>query len=150
MYARTHQFIDFAATHPNAVLTFLASDMYFWAHTDVSYLSESKARLRCGGFYFLSSKTNLPINSDDPAPPINDPIATNSSIIDTVMSSAQEAETGAGFFNAQQLVPLRLALEELGHKQGLTPLQFDNKVATSIINDKISQRRSKAMDMRFY
>ena len=66
------------------------------------------------------------------------------------MSSALEAETGAGFFNAQLLVPLRTALEELGHPQGPTPIQFDNKVATAILKDEVSQRRSKAMDMRFY
>ena len=66
------------------------------------------------------------------------------------MSSAQEAETGAGFFNAKQLLPLRLALEDLGHPQGPTPIQFDNKAATAIINETVSQKRSKAMDMRFY
>lgn len=122
--------------------------MHLWA--DASYLSESKARSRCGGFYFLSSRPNIPIHPDDPAPPINGPILTSSKIIDAVMSPAQEAEIGAGFFNAQLLVPLRIALDELGHKQGSTPLQFDNKVATSILNDEVSQRRSKTMDMRFY
>ena len=148
--ARQTQFLDFAATHPNAVLTFRASDMHLWAHSDASYLSESKARSRCGGFYYLSSRPNLPIRPDDRVPPINGPILIQSKIIDTVMSSAQEAETGAGFYNAQQLVPLRIALDELGHQQGPTPIQFDNKVATSILNDKVSQKRSKAMDMRFY
>ena len=101
LHARTNQFLDFAATHPDAVLTFRASDMHLWAHTDASYLSESKARSRCGGFFFLSSRPTLPIQPDDNPPPINGPIATNSKIIDAVMSSAQEAETGAGFFNAQ-------------------------------------------------
>ena len=148
--ARQKQFLDFAATYPNAVLTYKASDMHLWAHSDASYLSESKARSRCGGYYYLGSRPKLPIRPDDPVPPINSPILTQSKIIDTVMSSAQEAETGAGFFNAQQLVPLRIALEELGHPQGPTPIQFDNKVATSILNDQVSQRRSKAMDMRFY
>ena len=46
LHARTHQFLDFAAIHPNAVLTFRASDMNLWAHTNASYLSESKARSR--------------------------------------------------------------------------------------------------------
>ena len=124
--------------------------MHLWAHIDASYLSESKARSRCGGFFFLSSRPKLPVNPDDNPPPLNGPILTNSKIIDAVMSSAQEAETGAGFFNAQLLVPLRTALEELGHPQGPTPIQFDNKVATAILNDEVSQRRSKAMDMRFY
>ena len=124
--------------------------MHLWAHTDASYLSESKARSRCGGFYYLSSRPSLPIAPNDNPPPLNGPIMANSKIIDAVMSSAQEAETGAGFFNAKEILPLRTALEGLGHPQGPTPLQFDNKVATSILNDEVSQRRSKAMDMRFY
>ena len=45
---------------------------------------------------------------------------------------------------------MRQALEDLGHPQGPTPLQFDNKVANGILNDDIVQKRSKAMDMRFY
>ena len=150
LHARTKQFLDFAATHPSSILKYKASDMHLWAHTDASYLSESKARSRCGGFYYLSARPSLPITSNDNPPPLNGPIMANSKIIDAVMSSAQEAETGAGFFNAKEILPLRTALEELGHPQGPTPLQFDNKVATSILNDEVSQRRSKAMDMRFY
>ena len=65
------------------------------------------------------------------------------------MSSAQESE-GTGYINAKDAVPLRTALEELGHKQGPTPIQFDNLCATGIINDTVTQCRSKAMDMRFY
>ena len=66
------------------------------------------------------------------------------------MSSASEAETGVGYYNARQLLPLRQTLIELGHPQGATPLQLDNQSATQILNDTVSQKRSKAMDMRFY
>ena len=38
----------------------------------------------------------------------------------------------------------------MGHPQGPTPIQFDNKCATGILTDTVVQRRSKAMDMRFY
>jgi hypothetical protein len=38
----------------------------------------------------------------------------------------------------------------MGHPQGPTPLQFDNKCALGILTDTVVQRRSKAMDMRFY
>ena len=73
-----------------------------------------------------------------------------SKILDNVMSSASEAETAAGYYNAKQLIPLRRTLIELGHPQGATPLQLDNQSATQILNDTVSQKRSKAMDMRFY
>ena len=89
LHARTTQFLDFAATYPDAVLTFKASEMHLWAHTDASYLAESKARSRCGGFFFLSSRPQLPLNPDDNPPPLNGLILTNSKINDAVMSSAQ-------------------------------------------------------------
>jgi hypothetical protein len=92
----------------------------------------------------------LPIKSTDPAPPLNAPVHVNSKVIPNVMSSAQESETGSGYINAKDAVPMRTTLEELGHKQGPTPIQFDNLCATGIINDTVTQRRSKAMDMRFY
>jgi len=66
------------------------------------------------------------------------------------MSSAQESETGMGFINAKTAAGKRLTLEFLGHKQGPTPIQFDNKAAVGILTDQRTQRRSKAMDMRFY
>jgi hypothetical protein len=41
-------------------------------------------------------------------------------------------------------------LEELGHPQPPTAIQTDNECANGIANDTVKQRRSKAMDMRFY
>ena len=90
----------------------------------------------------------LPIKPTDPAPPLNVTILVNSKVIPNVMLSAQESETGTGCLNEKDAVPLRTALKEMGHKQGLTPIQFDNLCATGIINDTtITKCRSKAMDM---
>ena len=66
------------------------------------------------------------------------------------MSSAQEAETGAAFINARKAIAMRTTLEELGHPQGPTPIQLDNKTAVGILTDTMVQKRSKPMDMRFY
>ena len=66
------------------------------------------------------------------------------------MSSAQEAETAAGYLTTKELVPIRQTLIEMGHPQGSTPLQFDNKCATGIMNDIVRQKRSRAIDMRHY
>jgi hypothetical protein len=41
-------------------------------------------------------------------------------------------------------------LEELGHEQPPTPMVTDNSAASGIANDSVKQRRSKAMDMRYY
>ena len=144
------QLLDYGATHPNATIRYIASEMHLWSHSDASYLCESKARSRAGGFHFLSSLPNLPILDTDKSPVLNGPVHVLCKIIDAVMSSAQEAETGAGYLNARDMVPIRQTLIELGHPQGPTPLQFDNKCATGIMNDTVRQKRSKAMDMRFY
>ena len=147
---RLDQFLRYAVTHPDARIQYKASKMHLWIHTDSSYLNVPKARSRGGGYFHLSDKPQLPIKATDPPPPLNAPVLVNSKVIPNVMSSAQEAETGMGFLNARDAVPIRQTLTEMGHPQGPTPIQFDNIVATGIMNDTVTQRRSKAMDMRFY
>ena len=101
-------------------------------------------------FTFSVTNPNYQLHQIPKSPHPNAPVHILCKIIDAVMSSAQEAETGAGFLNAKDAIHLRIALEEMGHPQGPTPLQFDNKVATQLLNDDATQKRSKAMDMRFY
>jgi hypothetical protein len=67
-----------------------------------------------------------------------------------VLASATEAEVGALFHNAQDGSVLRTTLIEMGRPQPATPIQTDNSCAEGIINDTVKQRRSKAIDMRFY
>ena len=66
------------------------------------------------------------------------------------MASASEAEVAALFMNAREAIPFRQGLIEMGHPQPATPMKTDNSTATSIINKTIKQKRSKAIDMRFY
>ena len=66
------------------------------------------------------------------------------------MSAASEAELGALFFNMKDAIPFRVALEEMGHPQPPTPIVVDNSTAAGVANKTVKQRRSKAMDMRFY
>jgi hypothetical protein len=67
-----------------------------------------------------------------------------------VMSSAAEAEFGSLYHNGKAACPHRTCLEELRHPQPPTPLVTDNIRAVGIANDTVKQKRSKAMDMRFY
>ena len=147
---RINQFLDYAATHPNAEIQYAVSAIHLWIHSDASYLNETKARSRNADYFYLSDEPNFPIKHDDPPPMHNAPILVNSKILDVVMSSVQESKTGSGFLNAKDAVPMRTALEEMGRKQGPTPIQFDNKCSVGILTDTVVQRRSKAMDMRFY
>ncbi|GAX27152.1 hypothetical protein FisN_13Lu334 [Fistulifera solaris] len=142
------QLLNYCASHPSGVVRYRASDMVLWIDSDASYLSVSEARSRAAGYYFLSSDpTKLP---DPTSPPINGAITVYCQIMKHVVSSAAEAELGALFLNAQNACPLRVALEEMGHPQPATPIQTDNSTAAGIVNDKVKQKRSKAMDMRFY
>ena len=145
----TH-FLDYAATHPDAEIVYKASSMHLWIHTDASYLTEPKARSRAGGYHYFSSKPKLPIHENDPPPPHNHPVFVLCKIIEAVMSSTQESETGGGYMNAKEGLLIRQAAIEMGHPQGPTPLQFDNKCAHGILTGEMKQKASRTMDMRFY
>ena len=141
--------LNYAATHPDAVVRFTASDMVLHVHSDASYLSESEARSRAAGFFYLSSNKDVTPPDAEPAP-LNGPVHILCKIINNVMSSATEAEVAGLFLNGQDAVMLRNTLEFLGHPQPATPIQTDNSCAEGIANDTVKQKRSKAMDMRFY
>ena len=81
---------------------------------------------------------------------LNGPIMVLSNILRHVMSSAAKAEMAALFENAKLGTQIRTTLEEMGHPQGPTPITTDNTTAHKIANNTCKQRRSRAMDMRFY
>jgi len=94
-----------------------------------------------GGYFYLGNKDhNLH----------NGAILVLAKIIKNVMSSAAEAETGALFMNAQEAIPIRRCLQELGHEQPATRIRTDNSTACGFANGTIKQKRSKSFDMRFY
>ena len=66
------------------------------------------------------------------------------------MGSADEAKIGATYINVQEAVLIRNLPLELGHPQPSTPIQVDNSTANSFANNTIKQKRSKAINMRFY
>jgi hypothetical protein len=145
------QLLNYTAAHPEATVRYHASDMCLHIHSDASYLSEAHSRIQAGGTFFLSNKPADPSNpANNPPPPYNGPIHTISAIMVNVTASATEADFGALFHNARDAVPLRTALIEMGYPQPATPIQTDNACAARISNETVKQRRSKAIDMRFY
>jgi hypothetical protein len=88
---KVKQFLDYAATHLDAIVTYHASDMVLAGHSDASYLSESKVRSTAGGYFFMST--------DKARPPNNRAVLTIAKIIKAVMTSAAEAEIGALYIN---------------------------------------------------
>jgi hypothetical protein len=135
--------LDYLATRPDATIGYHASDMIVHIHSDASYLSVSNARSRLGGMFFLGNR--YPTRDT-----LNVSILNVAAVIKNVVASAAESEVGACFHNAQSGAPLRVTLTELGHTQPPTPLRTDNSTAFGIVNEKIKQKRSKAMDMQYH
>ena len=142
---KVEQLLDYLATLPDAQLRFHASDMILNIHSDASYLSESRARSRVAGMFFLGStlKKGQPIQ-------LNGSIFVFSGILKFVVASAAEAELAALFLNAKDGKIIRLILQELGHNQPPTPIHCDNVTAAGIANNTVKKQRSRSMEMRFF
>ncbi len=74
-----NQLLDYLTTHPNNGITYKASNMILAAHSDASYLSESKSRSRAGAHIFLSN--------DDPIPQSNGPLLSIAAVLRSVYAS---------------------------------------------------------------
>ena len=134
--------LDYATTHPDASITYTASNMILRIHSDASYLSVPRARSRVGGHFYLSLGTT----TQD----INDLIHSVSKILKNIVSSAAEVEIAATFENCKEALLIRTTLEELGHPQPPTPVQVDNTTAHGFANETIKIKRTKAIDMRYH
>eukprot|EP00957_Ditylum_brightwellii_P151491 11536607-Ditylum_brightwellii.AAC.1 len=81
----------------------MASNMIFAVHSDASYLSESKARSRAAGLFYLAKHNNEDYN--------NGAILILLTIIRHVVVSVSEAELTVLFYNTREAVPLHITLE---------------------------------------
>ena len=141
----TKKLMDYCHTHSDAKIRYCASQMQLHIHSDTSYLSASKARRRVEGHFFLSENFNPTSQTKH-----NGAILVVAAILKNVMDSAAEAKLGGLLINTKEGEVLRTPQEEMGHPQGPIPIQTDNSTASGIINETVKQRRSKAIDMRFY
>jgi hypothetical protein len=139
--AKVMQFLGYTSTHPNTIVIYHASDMVLACHRDALYLSESNARSRAGGHFFMSSSTAKPPN--------NSTILNTVQIIKAVLSSAAEAKVGALYINCREAVPARHTLKFIGHPQPSTSMQTDHTTALGIVNDNVL-KKLKSMDMKYH
>ena len=144
------QLLNYCATHPDAIIRYHASDMCLHIDSDASYLSVSKSRSRSAGFHYLSSRPVASTDATPPTPPLNGAILTPCQILKEIVSSAAEAEVAGTFHNGKEACPIRITLDELGYPQEATIIITDNSTAVGIANDTVKQKRSKAIDMRYY
>ena len=71
-------------------------------------------------------------------------------ILKMITSSAMENEVAAIFYNVKEALPFRVTLAEMGYPQPPTPMEVDNETAIGFLKSTMKQKRSKAIDMRFY
>ena len=124
--------------------------MILFIHSDASYLSVTKARIRASGVFFLSDPKPYSITFSEFTPILNVLIFIMCQILRNIIALAEEAEYGALFLNGQAAVPIRTTLIEMHYPQPPTPIQVDNSTAEGISNKSIKQKRSKTIDMRFH
>ena len=116
--------------------------MVLCAHSDAGIHNESKGRSRAGAHIFLSE--------NDAMPRWNGPVLTLAESIKFVMSSAFEAELGAMFITAGEMVAMRQILQEMKWPQPKYPLQTDNSVAAGVVNNTIVPRKIKTIYRRLH
>ena len=98
-----NQILDYCATYLADFIHYRSSVMVLCAHSDAGFHNESKGRSRAGAHIFLSE--------NDAMPRWNGPVLTLAKIIKFFISSASEAELGAIFVTAQEMVAMRQTLQ---------------------------------------
>ena len=95
-----NHFLDYCATHPEAVVLYRASDMILHNHSDAAYkvATGARSRSRASGYMYLGNDMN---NTQI----INRPISIIAKIIKGVMSSAVEAEIGGSPYKSNFVHP---------------------------------------------
>ena len=139
--AAVDRLLSYAERYPNATIVIRASNMKLCVQSDASYLNESNARSRAGGILYFG------INKDGS---INGAIDHISCIIKTVCSSVAEAEYAALFLAGREALNARNILLDLGYPQDATEFICDNDCAVGIATDRLKQKQSKAIDMRYH
>ena len=89
-------FLDYAKARPDGIITNQYSNMVQLVHIDTSYLSETNARSRVEGHFFMSS--------DSPESPKNEAILVIAKIIKALMYSAAKAKLGALYINFKEYI----------------------------------------------
>ena len=104
-------------------------------HSDTSFLTEWDAKSNYRGYFYLGWH-----QSDDEPQKINRALDVSASLLPLIVISVAEVELGGTFYNAKKGKVLRLALEEMGHKQGPTTIFVDNNTASGICNSTIKHQ----------
>ncbi len=140
--ARLQRLLGYVAAHPDGRKIFRASDMLLRVLSDASFLSRPNAGSVAGGLSYLGLTDDdeltwltTPSPATPPASLLSVPLSRRRSTLAYTPLPATEE---------------RKILANMGHPQPATPLFCDNEVAIGIAADTVSQRMSKATDMRLH
>jgi hypothetical protein len=142
---RCIQLLKYLASNSEAKVRYYVSDMVMNIHSDASYLSETKARSRACGHFFMGW---MPKNGE--LIKINSAFYVKATILKFVVASAAEAELGALFHNCQDGIIFQQTLANMGHPQPKTPVHCNNAIAVGIENRSVEGQQSRSIEMRLF
>ena len=94
-----NQLLDYSATYPADGILYHSINMVLCAHSDAGFHNKIKGRSRAGARIFLSE--------NNPMPRWNGPVLSFALIIKKIVYSTSEAELGALFITAQEMLAMR-------------------------------------------
>jgi hypothetical protein len=139
------KFLNYCATHPDAVVGYYSSDMILWIQSDASYLSETKARSCTAGHHYLSNKPpnpDQPPAPNDPSPPMNGAIVVPCKVMREVRNVhvdthneltdplAEQNNRSQRQIQATQITPI-IYLAHLYQRQGIFSIVFGSRICQS-------------------
>ena len=108
-------FLNYVVIHPDASIQYHASGMILHMNGNTSYLLVRKSRSRAGGGHYLIFLSIDTRSSSVTTPQINGQLHVVCSIMKNVVASVVEVEMGDLFINGQEVMILRIILEEMSH-----------------------------------
>eukprot|EP00957_Ditylum_brightwellii_P106825 8149478-Ditylum_brightwellii.AAC.1 len=149
MVKATDQLLNIFDTYPNAIICSHANSMILYRHSNVAYIVIPEARHWTGGHFFLGNKPTTPAYKAATQEK-NGMVHQECSTICNVVASVTETEVGGLYVICTRGEEFRVVLEKMGDPQSATHIITDNSTAEGIANNKVKQRKTRAMDMRFY
>ena len=140
--AAIDQILDHVATYTNNGITHRTIDIVLAAHSYDGFNKDSKSWSHAGDHIFLSEDTQTP--------KWNGAVLTIAQIIKFVMLSAAEAEIGALYITAKEMIPVHQIIIEMVWKKPPYPIQTDELTSEGVINNTIMQHKRKSMDLHFH
>ena len=99
-----YKFLNYFVTHTDATTTYHASGMILYIYSDASYLCETKAPIRSGGYLYVKKNPSNATKPPTKFPQYNGPIHIKCSLFKMALASAKDAEFGSLFMNEKRCI----------------------------------------------